>query len=65
METASEMVLEVLGESVGIVPPYIADEVMSVSRPDILRGLLRQAVRCRDIGEFEKMLRLARKQAAG
>jgi len=38
---------------------------MSVSRPDILRGLLRQAVRCREIGEFEKMLRLARKQAAG
>ncbi len=65
METAREMVLEVLGESVGIVPPYIADEVMSVSRPDILRGLLRQAVRCREIGEFEKMLRLARKQAAG
>ena len=27
--------------------------------------LLRQAVRCRGIGEFEKMLRLARKKASG
>jgi hypothetical protein len=48
-----------------MVPTYIADEVMSLSRPDILKRLLRQAVKCREIGEFEKMLKLATKQAAG
>jgi hypothetical protein len=65
LENAREMVMEALEESVGIVPGYIADGVMSVSRPDVLKGLLRQAVKCKEIGEFEKMLKLATKQAAG
>ncbi|MDM8525113.1 hypothetical protein QUF80_17215, partial [Desulfococcaceae bacterium HSG8] len=49
LENAREMVIEALEESVGIVPAHIADEVMSVSRPDILKGLLRQAVKCKEI----------------
>jgi hypothetical protein len=65
LKNAREMVMEALEESVGIVPGYIADRVMSVSRPDVLKGLLRQAVKCKEISEFEKMLKLATKQAAG
>jgi hypothetical protein len=63
LETAREMVIELLGDSVGIVPAYIADEVTAISRPDILKRLVKQAVRCREISEFEKMLRLATRQA--
>jgi hypothetical protein len=63
LQTAREMVIETLQESLGIVPGYIADGVRSLSHPDV-KGLLRQAFRCKEISEFEKMLRLATKQAA-
>ncbi|MCP4353310.1 MAG: transposase [Desulfobacterales bacterium] len=66
LEMAREMVLKVLEESLdSIVPAYIADEVMSVSRLDILKGLVKQAVKCKEIDEFEKMLKLANRQATG
>ncbi|MCP4352418.1 MAG: hypothetical protein GY795_43720 [Desulfobacterales bacterium] len=65
VETTREMVLKVLEVSVGLVPAYIADEVMSVSRPDILKSLVGQAVKCRDIEDFEKLLKLANRQPAG
>ncbi|HHC24390.1 MAG TPA: hypothetical protein ENK58_03100 [Desulfobacterales bacterium] len=63
-EIAREMVLKFLEESAGIVPGYIADQVMSISRLDILKGLVRQAARCRKIEDFEKMLKLANREAA-
>ncbi len=59
VKAVREMVIATLEESFGVVPPYIADEVMSLSRQDTLRALLRQAVKCRDIREFETMLKLA------
>jgi len=65
VEAARELVMATLEDSVGIVPAYIADEVMSLSRQDILRALLRQAVKCKEIGEFEKMLKLASGKAEG
>jgi predicted transposase YdaD len=65
LENAREMLIEVLEESLGIVPEYIADQVMELSRLDTLKRLLKQALKCKEISEFEKMLRLATKQAAG
>lgn len=65
IETAREMVIASLEESFGVVPAYIADEIMSLSRQDVLRALLKQAFKCREISEFEKMLRLASKKAEG
>ncbi len=59
LENAREMVLKFLEESVGVVPAYIYDEVMSISRPDILVRLVKQAMICKKIEEFEKMLKLA------
>ncbi|MCP4108180.1 MAG: hypothetical protein GY749_21990 [Desulfobacteraceae bacterium] len=59
LENAREMVLKVLKISIGVVPGYITDEVMSVSRLDILKSLLEQAVICKKIEDFEKMLKLA------
>ncbi|MCP4352416.1 MAG: transposase [Desulfobacterales bacterium] len=65
VETTREMLLKVLEVSVGLVPAYIADEVMSISRPDILKSLVGQAVKCREIEDFEKLLKLANRQPAG
>ncbi len=62
LETAREMILRILEESVGLVPAYISDEVMSVSRPDILVRLVKQAMICKGIEDFEKMLRLANRK---
>ncbi|MCP4105002.1 MAG: hypothetical protein GY749_05630 [Desulfobacteraceae bacterium] len=56
------MVLKVLKVSIGVVPGYITDEVMSVSRLDILKSLLEQAVTCKKIEDFEKMLKLANRE---
>jgi len=62
LETAREMILRFLEESVGLVPAYISDEVMSISRPDILVRLVKQAMICKGIEDFEKMLRLANRK---
>ncbi|MDM8550276.1 transposase [Desulfobacterales bacterium HSG2] len=64
LKIVREMVMVALEESVGAVPGYLVDEVMSVSRLDVLKGLLRQTFRCREIGEFEKMLKQATRQPA-
>ncbi|MDM8550272.1 hypothetical protein QUF72_09350 [Desulfobacterales bacterium HSG2] len=64
MENAREMLMTALEESVGVIPTYLVDEVMSVSRLEVLKGLLRQTFRCREIGEFERMLKQAKQQPA-
>ncbi len=64
LENTREMILKVLEVSVGLVPPYITDEVMSISRPDILKSLVGQAVKCKEIEDVEKMLELANRKAA-
>jgi hypothetical protein len=56
------MVLRFLEESVGVVPVYISDEIMSISRPDILTRLVKKAATCKELEEFEKMLRLANRE---
>ncbi len=62
LENTREMILKVLEVSVGLVPPYITDEVMSISRLDTLKSLVGQAVKCREIEDVEKMLELATRQ---
>ncbi len=64
LKNAREMVLKVLEVSVGIVPAYITDEVMTISRLDILKSLVGQAVKCKEIEDVEKMLELANRKAA-
>ena len=64
IEAVRELVTEALEDSLGIVPPDITDQIMTVSRPDILKALLRQAVKCKSLEEFEKMLELATRKPA-
>ena len=53
------MVLEALEESIGVIPGYIADKINEIARKDVLKGLLRQAVKCKEISNFEQMLTIA------
>ena len=48
-EYAREMILEVIEESLGVVPEYIVGRVRSVSQPDTLRRMLRQAMKCKKL----------------
>ena len=62
-EYAREMILEVIEDSLGVVPDYIVGRVRSVSQPDTLRGMLRQAMKCKKLGDFEKIVELATRKA--
>ncbi len=64
IEAARELLIEAIEESLGIVPADIRDRVMTISRPDMLKSLLRQAVRCTTLEEFERMLELATRKPA-
>ena len=50
------MVIEALGERFGIVPGEIIDTVRSIGRREVLKDLLRLAIRSRHIEEFKEML---------
>ena len=50
------MLFEALEERFGIVPNYIIKQIHTISLRENLRQLLRQAIRCSNIEDFEKML---------
>ena len=56
VEDAREMVLEVLEERFGVVPPRIAEAVRRINERVTLKGLVRGAVRCFSLEEFERLL---------
>ena len=64
IENAQKMVLEVIEDSLGVVPEYIARQVRSVSQPDTLKGLLKQAMKCKKFDDFEKMVELGTRKTA-
>ena len=53
------MVSEVLEERFGVMSPRVIQRVRSVSEREILKALLRRAVRCDTLEEFEGDLRKA------
>ena len=55
-ESAREMTLAVLESAVGNVPEYIVEKIKSIKGVDILKQLVKQAVRCDDYVVFEKEL---------
>ena len=56
---AREMVLDVIGEKIGVVPQYIAEKINAINTRETLKSLLRQAVKCNDIKSFEESLKFA------
>jgi len=59
LETARKMVLEVLEERFDIVPFRLVEKVRVIGSDVVLSGLLRQAVRCGSLEEFESVLERA------
>ena len=62
IENAREMLITALEETVGIIPEYIATKINEITQKDTLKGLFKQAIKCKDIGQFEQMLTLATAQ---
>ncbi len=56
LETARDYVLEVLDERFKVVPSDVIDRVKSIDRREILKSLLRQAVRSKKIEDFKQVL---------
>ncbi len=56
LETARDMVLDVLDERFKIVPSDIIERVKSIDRGEILKSLHRQAVRSKKIEDFKQVL---------
>jgi hypothetical protein len=55
---AQDMLIEVINESIGAVPPKVIDSVYQISREDVLNSLVKQAIRCKEISQFQKSLNL-------
>ena len=56
LEEAREMVLEALEERFGIVPEDVEKRIRRIGDRDILKRLLRYAIRCGSLEEFEERL---------
>ena len=59
LQDAHEMLLQVLEEKLGVVPSRIVKKIKSINTRETLKGLLRQAVNCDDLSNFEGKLVLA------
>jgi len=59
LNTAKMMLIEIIEETLGIVPEYIDKKIQQISSQATLKGLLRQAIKCNDINDFKQKLALA------
>ena len=56
VETAREMVMNALTERFNVEAFRISEQIKSLQNPDIIKALLNQAIRCRNLEEFETVL---------
>jgi len=59
LKNAKMMLIEVLEETIGVVPEYIEKKINQIKSHTALKGLLRQAIRCNNINDFNQKLSLA------
>ncbi len=59
-EATREMILEALAGRFNIVSAFISEQVRRIQNPDVLKGLFRQAVICKNLQEFETILKQVR-----
>ncbi len=57
LEDAKEMVIEALTERFGLVPPVLVAKIKSISEREVLRNLLRLAIKVSSLEEFKKALK--------
>ncbi len=53
--------VDALEEHFGIVPIVIVDKINALERRELLKSRLKQAIRCKDIEEFRRMLEQTRR----
>jgi hypothetical protein len=53
------MLIDALEETIDVVPEYIENKIKQISSLTALKGLFRQAIRCKDINDFNQKLALA------
>lgn len=58
-DQSKKLLLDLLSETIGFVPPSIMDSVNKISRSDVLDGLFKQAIKCRSVDQFQKSLQIA------
>jgi predicted transposase YdaD len=56
LKDAQEMVLEALDERFGVVSSSLIDQIRALKRPEVLKSLLRQALRCPNLANFQEIL---------
>lgn len=59
------MVLEVLEEQFGQVPPTLGAAIQQIEDREVLHRLLRRALRCASVDEFQQTLAALRQQTEG
>ena len=60
LQAFNGMVVDVLEERFNIVPVRLAEKIAGVKNAAVLKGLLRQAIRCESLEMFEQILEKAR-----
>jgi hypothetical protein len=56
IQDTQEMVLEALDERFGVVSSSLIDQIRALKRPEVLKSLLRQALRCQSLESFQEIL---------
>jgi len=59
LKTTKMMLIDALEETIDVVPEYIENKIQQISSLTALKGLFRQAIRCKDIKDFNQKLALA------
>jgi hypothetical protein len=59
LETTKMMLIDALEETIDVVPEYIEKKIQQISSQTALKGLFRQAMRCKDVKDFDQKLALA------
>jgi hypothetical protein len=57
-EQTRDLLLAVLNNTVGAVPPSVIDSVNNISRCDVLSNLHNYALKCKDLKQFQQSLQL-------
>ena len=56
LKEGCDMLMDVLYVACGVVPGKIAEMLRSITNWDVLKGLLKEAVKCENIDQFERIL---------
>ncbi|KPA15854.1 hypothetical protein MHK_003940, partial [Candidatus Magnetomorum sp. HK-1] len=59
LKNSKTMLIEALEETIGVVPEYLEKKIKQITSHTALKGLHRQAIRCKDINDFNQKLALA------